>query len=338
MKTLYLVFFIFSLCSLVACNDKARQDRELIRGMEKAVEKNTNDQFVRPLVANYIGYTVDYPEDEMTPIYLYRAAVLYYRIGNMDEAASNLEKIIREYPQTPILEDTYLLLAMVYTTGDKDLNRAGEIYQLYQKEYPTGKGIDQANYFFKPKSEKIADRIVEIQQEMDNLPRGENPTTSQYNQLMFAYIQYVETKPDDPLSAAYCMQAARLAIRLEHHLIAVQLLEKIKEDYKDYDLYPEALLVLAVEYDTNLTLHLKKDKVPFSNINQHLTKKGLLQKDLVAEGGKVYRQILEEYPDHEVAVSAKAGLKNLGKQTAKVIEEFLAEQDSIQRAYNAANR
>jgi TolA-binding protein len=335
MKQISFLFLFVLIIGLSSCNIEMQKEQELITGMEKAVEKNTSDQFVRPLVANYIKYTVNYPEDEMTPIYLYRCAALYYRIGNMDEAAINLEAIIRDYPEVDIIEDTYLFLAMVYTTGDKNLKRAGEIYKLYQEKYPTGKGVDKANYFFKPKSEKIVERIETLQQEMENLPRGVDPSESQYNQLMFTYIQYVEEKPGDPLSAAYCMQAARLAIRLGYHLIAIQLLEEIKEDYPTYDLYPEALLLLAVEYDTNIKLHLKKDKVPFCNINQHMTKKGLEKKDLVAEGGKIYRQILKEYPEHEVAVSAKAGLKNLGKKTAKVMEEFLAEQDSIQRAYKA---
>ena len=37
-----------------------------------------------------------------------------------------------------------------------------------------------------------------------------------------------------------------------------------------------------------------------------------------AQGGNYYRMMLEEYPDHELAVSAKFELDNLGKNSAEI--------------------
>ncbi len=331
------------LCSLivVACSNKKYDQQQLIEGHEKVVERNTSDQFVRALLAGYMEYIVDYPKDERAPLYLYRSALLYYRSGNSEEAIINLEKVLREYPDAQpesLIENTYLTLAKICAMGDRQPERAGELYKIYQEKYPNGNGINTAKYFFKRPEEKIVDRIEKIQQEMENLPRGTDPSEAMYSELMFTYIKYVKTKPDGPFAPSYAMQAARLAVRLDYHLIAVQLLEKIRSDYPDYDLYPEALLLLAAEYDTNLTIHLRKDNVPMSGINNQLSRKELLQQDLVAEGGIIYKETIAKFPDHEVSISARAGLKNLGKRTAKVVEEFLAEQDSIQKVYEAQQR
>ncbi len=332
MKNYTFLFLIFSL-SLMACNTAMKEQQEIISGMEKTLDQNTNDQFLRPLVANYINYSVDFPKDEMTPIYLYRCAVLYYRVGNYKEAIINLETILREHSSTPILEDTYLTLAMICNIGGQQNKRAEELYNQYKEKYPEGKGMKEVDYFFKPLEEKLTDHITQIQNDIANLPRGQKITDAKYTELAWAYINFIKAKPNAPITAAYCMQAARLAIRLEHYIVAIELLDKIYKNHPDYNQYPEALLLLAVEYDNSaLANYLQKQKVVFSGVNPRISKEKLLEKDLQQEAAKLYKEILKKYPNHAVATSAQAGLKNLGKKTAKVVEEFLQKQKEIQKA------
>jgi len=327
---------LFFLCLIVttlgACNSEMNNQREIIKGMENAIKRNTSDAILRPLIANYLNYHRDFKEDMMSPIYLYRCAVLYYRVRNYKEAASHLETIIREYPDTEILEDTYLTLGMMNATKLSNQKRAEELFTAYLEKYPKGKGVTRANDYFRPLEEKIEDQIQAILKGINSLPRGVSPAEGTLSQLMFTYANFITAKPDAPLAASYCLKAAQIAVRLGEHLIAIQFLDKIYNDYPDFSDYPQALLLLAVEYDTNITLYLRKGKVVAAPVNRNITAEKLSTMDLVAHGGKLYKEIIKRFPDHEVAVSAKNGLKHLGKKTNQVVEEFVHIQDSIAAA------
>lgn len=326
------LLLLLVLLAFTACNTERNNQREIITGMEAAVAKNTEDKFLRPLIANYLQYYKDFKEDEMAPIYLYRCAVLYYRLHNHGEASKHLETILREYPETPILEDTYLFLAMIQASPVGRKSRAEEIYKEYLEKYPQGKGIAEANYFFRPENEKLQDRIDEVLKEINSLPRGASPSETVLKKLMFLYANFVKSNPDSPLSPTYCLQGARLAVRLEEHLIAIQFLDKVYTSYPKFEQYADAMLMLAVEYDTNITLYLRKNKVVSSPLNDNITAAKLKNMDVIAEGGKLYKEIIERFPNYEVAESARSGLKNLGKETEVVVEEFIRVQDSIQNA------
>ena len=326
--------FILIFLVLISCNNEIGKEQEIIKGMENAVENNSSDIFIRPLIANYLNYCSDFSEDKMCPVYLYRSAVLYYRVNNYNEASANLETILREYPETEILEDTYLTLAMLNVKKLRNNNRAEALYNEYLIKYPEGKGRLAAEYFFRPDKEKLQDFIDNILREINALPRGQEASNGKLNALMFAYANFVKANPDAPLSASYCLQGAKLAMHLNLHLIAIQFLDKIYRDYKDFSEYPQSLLMLALEYDTNIKLYLRKGKYVSSPLNEHITAQTLQGIDVVAYGGKLYKEILDRYPNHEVAPSAKNGLLNLGKKTNKVVEEFVFIQDSLKRAKN----
>jgi tetratricopeptide (TPR) repeat protein len=304
-------------------------------GMEKAVEAQSSDEFIRPLIANYLKFCNDFKENEMCPVYLYRCAVLYFRVNNFKEATINLERILRDYKDSEILEDTYLTLAMIYAKKIRNTIRVEELYTEYLEKFPDGKGLAKAEYFFLPVKQKLQDYIDNILKEINSLPRGQQPGKGTLSTLMFSYVNFVQQNPEAPLSPSYCLQGAKLAVRLNMNLIAIQLLNKIYEDYPDFSQYPDALLMLAVQYDTEITLYLKKDKVVTSVLNDRITEKKLNEMDLIAHAGKLYREILKKYPNHAVAPSAQSGIKNLGKKTSTVVKEFVRVQDSLSRNQTA---
>ncbi|MGH1338120.1 MAG: tetratricopeptide repeat protein [Aureispira sp.] len=315
---------------LTACNTERNQQREAIKGMEQAVERNDDDTFLRPLIANYLQYAKDFKEDELAPIYLYRCAVIYYRARNSGEARIHLETILREYPETAILEDTYLFLAMLEAHPTGHPKRAEELYEIYLEKYPNGKGKTDADFFFLPEEKKLQHNIDKILKDIDALPRGIEPSETQFMQLIYSYAKLIEITPEDPFAPLYCLKGARLAIRLEEHLIATQFLEEIYHNYPDFDQYPNALLLLAVEYDTNLTLFIRKGKLGTSTLTEHINTQNLVEIDPIARGKALYEEILKRFPETDVAESARYGLKNLGKKTDEVVDEFIRMQDSIQ--------
>lgn len=317
---------------LSACQTERQQKQEIIKGMEQAAQQNTTDKVLRPLIANYLDYANEYKEDDKTPLYLYRAAILYYRAKNYGESSVHLERILREHKETPILEDAHLLLAAIHAGPTGQRNRADELYREYLERYPQGKGVADAEYYFLPEHEKLQDYIDQHIQAINSLPRGQEPTDEQLLQLTFAYANFVKANPEAALAPSYALEGARLAIRLEEHLVAVQLLEEIYHQYPEFDRYPDALLMLAVEYDTNLSLYIKKAKNLTSPLMEHISLEHLKTIDPVQKGKALYQEILRRFPDHVVADSARAGLKNLGKKTEEVVEEFIRIQDSIRLA------
>lgn len=319
-----LLFILF----LTACNTERNQQREAIKGMEQAVATNSDDTFLRPLIANYLKYADQFEEDELSPVYLYRCAVIYYRVRNVGEARIHLERILREHPETPIIEDVLLLLAMIEASPNGQKKRAEELYEAYLEKYPDGKGKAEADFFFLPEYKKLQHNIDNILGEIDDLPRGIEPTETQLMQLMFSYAKLIKTNPEDAFSPLYCLKGARLAIRLEEHLIAIQFLEKIYQDYPNFDQYPEAMLLLAVEYDTNLTLYRRKDDLVSSVLTEHINTENINDINPIAKGEALYKEILKRFPEKSVAESARYGLKNLGKRTDEVVEEFIRMQDS----------
>lgn len=328
----FIGLILLFLLGLSACEDERSQKREMILGLEHAIVQNPTDEFVRPLVAGYLDYYSNYEDDEMTPVYLYRCAVVYFRAGNQKEAAVHLETILRKYPESEVVEDTYLFLAMIMDKYTHQKDRAKTLYETYLETYPNGKGLVAANNFFRPAEEKTQENIDDLLRQFSALPRGQQPSESLLSKLMFAYAQFVKQAPDHPLAAAYCLQGAKLANRLSYSMITIQFLDKIYRDYPDFQQYPEAVLMLAVEYDTNISLHLQKGKVLSSPLSSNINIPVLRKMDLIAEGGRLYREILERYPDHEVADSARTGLKFLGKTSNAVVEEFIRVQDSIKAA------
>ena len=219
---------------------------------------------------------------------------------------------------------------MIEATPTGNNNRAEELYELYLEKYPDGKGKSAADYFFLPEEKKLQQSIDKILKDIDRLPRGVEASETQYMQLMFSYAQLVKITPEDPFAPLYCLKGARLAIRLEEHLIAAQFLEKIYHDYPDFDQYSDALLLLAVEYDTNLTLYIHKGNITTSDLTDHINRQNLEEIDPIARGKALYEEIQLRFPKTDVAESARYGLKNLGKKTSEVVEEFVRMQDSIQ--------
>ena len=47
-----ILFFL----GLLSCNNDLLKQQEIISGMEEAVQNNSSDVFIRPLIANYLNY------------------------------------------------------------------------------------------------------------------------------------------------------------------------------------------------------------------------------------------------------------------------------------------
>lgn len=114
--------------------------------------------------------------------------------------------------------------------------------------------------------------------------------------LIDAYLLFVETYPADTLAPAYLFKAGDMAMNTNRSVQAIQFYSRITEDYPDYKKAPEAFFLQGYVYENNL---------------------GRIDK-----AKEIYEKFLELYPDNDFADDAEVSLMYLGKSPEELIELF----------------
>ena len=188
--------------------------------------------------------------------------------------------------------------------------------------------------FFQTENEKMQVRIADYQKELyeDKGDKGINRRTAHI--LVRQYLNYIQRFPDSDFAPMYCFEGGKLASTIGESGDAVELWLTIYEQYHDFHLYPETMLLLAVEYETKMPAYMmqydmKKDYK--ARMHAYFNKKELKNLDWNKEAEKMYKAFLAKYPKHELAPQAQASLKHLGKSPNQVVTEFKNELDSLRR-------
>jgi tetratricopeptide (TPR) repeat protein len=325
-------YFLIAVCCVLlsSCVSKQETQKEIIQGMEEAIAQNTSDEFLRPLMANYMEYISAYPDDIQTPVYLYQSAVINYRVANYTEALENLHKIVQHHKTSHVYEQTLLLIGNIYFSKLGNRDQAQLAYQQYIDEYPEGEGIPVAKEAFLSPKELLKKRIKTSAQTIQELPNGQLPSRTQYVKLLMYYVQFIKEYKQSPFVATYSMKGARIAYQLGYYVVTAQFLELIRAEQKSFDYYSEALLMLAGIYDTNMRPYLKRRQIIDYRVYPKITKEYLREIDLSAEASKIYNQIIKDYPQHSTAQSAKDALVHLGKDADDVMDAFLEKNAAAQ--------
>lgn len=115
-------------------------------------------------------------------------------------------------------------------------------------------------------------------------------------ELIDLYVGFADSFSADTLAPAYLFKAADMAMNTNRSLQAIQLYERIIDQYSGYAKAPEALFLQGYVYENNL---------------------GRLDK---AE--EIYKKFIELYPDNDFADDAAVSLQYLGKSPEELIEIF----------------
>lgn len=115
----------------------------------------------------YSNFTTTFPDDSLTPEYLFRAADLAQGTRNYQQAAAYLETIIEKHKGYRKYADACFVAAYVYDTYLEDVNhgddRAKQLYQFVIDKYPNTSYAEQAKvligYVGKPDSLLLNDII-----------------------------------------------------------------------------------------------------------------------------------------------------------------------------------
>jgi TolA-binding protein len=116
------------------------------------------------------------------------------------------------------------------------------------------------------------------------------------DELINAYVSFADQFPEDSLSPGYLFKAGDVAMNTNRSNKAIELYDRIIDDYNDYRKAPEALFLKGYVYENNLG-RLDKAKA-------------------------IYEEFLQKYPDNDFADDAEVSLKYLGKSPEELIEIF----------------
>ncbi len=139
--------------------------------------------------------------------------------------------------------------------------------------------------------------------ELEKIVNSKTDTTfnvAKAKELAEAYVDFAKEYPDDTAAASCYFKAASISMNTGNPNKAIELFDKIINDYSDFKKAPECMFLKAFTYD-NFLKNIKK-----------------------AEEG--YKVFIKKYPDNEFADDAQSLLDMLGKTDVQISTELMAKQ------------
>lgn len=148
----------------------------------------------------------------------------------------------------------------------------------------------------KERYQHMIDSIEAKMQATRNMPLDQG--TAMF--AMRVYDEYASYFPDEKKSPDYLFKAGELANSLQLPQPALNYLSRLMSKYPNYKNAPYALFMQAMIYDDQL-----KD---------------------TANARKMYQQVIQKYPETQLAKDAHASIQNLGKSVEELVREFEKKQ------------
>lgn len=109
-----------------------------ISKMESGMKTNpkVDSVAVSELLSAYQNFTSKYPDDSLSPEYLYRAAALAAGFNRGTQAIDLYESIIHTYPDYKKMPECYFMEAFTYENTLGNIAKANELYHQFLTRYP----------------------------------------------------------------------------------------------------------------------------------------------------------------------------------------------------------
>jgi outer membrane protein assembly factor BamD (BamD/ComL family) len=135
------IFLLIITSIIYSCQTEPRSDLEAqINDVEKQLFETKNGVINKKEAANiihlYTKYVNDYPEDEKSPQYLFKAADVSINSFHSDATIELFDRIITEYPHFEKTPQALFLKAFTYENYLMNLDSARVSYLLFLDKYP----------------------------------------------------------------------------------------------------------------------------------------------------------------------------------------------------------
>ncbi|MFA6924599.1 MAG: tetratricopeptide repeat protein [Bacteroidales bacterium] len=132
---------------IAGCGPSKQKKINEIKILEDKI-KTSDIKNDKQLVNDYIVACKDYcrrfPDDSLSPKYLFGLAVVSMTIGNSQDAIGFLDEVCKKYPNSARVADALLQKAILYDTQLNNTKTAGILYHEFITKYPNDKNVQVA--------------------------------------------------------------------------------------------------------------------------------------------------------------------------------------------------
>jgi outer membrane protein assembly factor BamD (BamD/ComL family) len=175
-KYIYFIAFCSVTSLLVSCsNDRAR----LIANVKAIEIKLSTQPTLDPTSANiavtaYTAFVNKFPDDTVSPKFLFKAANLVMTIGQYDRAIRLYDSICTKYPGFRYVPDCVFVEGFIYDTYKKDTAKAHAKYQEVITKYPDNNLAGQAKAAISALGKSDEELIKEFQEKNNKKDTTDN--------------------------------------------------------------------------------------------------------------------------------------------------------------------
>lgn len=149
---LFLITNLFLLASCVGPETKSEEKElsieESIAGLENELFNSDQTKIDKrkalDLVKLYVKFTDEYPDDPISPEYLFKASDISMNLNRPTQTIKLFNKILTTYPSYNKTPTALFLKAFVYEDQLHDYDQAKKYYELFIVEYPDSEFADDA--------------------------------------------------------------------------------------------------------------------------------------------------------------------------------------------------
>ncbi|MDD3685368.1 MAG: hypothetical protein PHE56_01250 [Bacteroidales bacterium] len=153
MKTCHLVVLLAISVIVASCGNAKKplaernQLTKEISDMEKSLLANDEPDadLADKMINAYLEYAEKFPQDTVTPEYLFKASEIAMNFGRATEAIEFLTRIEKDYKKYDKYPAVIFMKAFIYENYLDDINKAADYYTIFVEKYPDHKLAQDAN-------------------------------------------------------------------------------------------------------------------------------------------------------------------------------------------------
>lgn len=137
-----LIHFIVG-CSVTE-RDRSVKEIDQLESEIYSETEGTDLSKANTLVQQYMQFAETYPEDELTPSYLFKSGEVAMNLGLPQTSVQAFDKILFNYPDFEKAPQCLFLKAFVYENLVGDMSKAEQFYKEFLEKYPEDDFADDA--------------------------------------------------------------------------------------------------------------------------------------------------------------------------------------------------
>jgi TolA-binding protein len=151
-----------------ACSSPEDEAKSKINKLESDLFSSedmvVNRKQASELVNAYIDYADKFPDDTLSPDYIFKGADICMNILNPSKAVWFFDRIIREYPNYRKVPESMFLKAYVYDNNMQSYDLARKLYTEFIEKYPDNEFADDAKVSIQNLGKTPEQIIMEIEE------------------------------------------------------------------------------------------------------------------------------------------------------------------------------